>query len=230
MQAKILSWNIWVDNHFDQIKNFLEQSDADIIGLQEVRDDDPSRDTVKFLEKLGFNYVFTPLTKNWDGKNWSFGPAIFTKHQIVSRNKFMLTEKEDSRVLVQADIKINNRIVHVFCTHLTHTHQKNSDLQLRQAEELLTHIPDKNSILMGDFNAIPDSKTITEVKEVLFNADVHNQPTWSVYPEGCPTCNPQKIDIRLDYIFTTNDIKTDSYKVENSKGSDHLPISVIAEL
>lgn len=230
MQVKILSWNIWVDNHFNQIKDFLQKSDADIIGLQEVMENDPSRDIVKYLERIGFNYVFTPITKNWDGEIWSFGPAIFTKHQIVSRNKFMLTEKEDSRALVQADIKINNRVVHVFCTHLTHTHQKNSDLQLQQAKELLAHIPDKNSLLMGDFNALPDSKTIAKVKEVLIDADINNGPTWSVYPEGCQTCNPQKIDTRLDYIFTTKDIKTNSYKVESSKGSDHLPISVIAEL
>lgn len=230
MQAKVLSWNIWTDNHFDEIKDFLQQSDADIIGLQEVRDDDPSRDTVKFLGKLGFNYVFTPITKNWDGKNWSFGPSIFTKHQIVSKNEFMLTEKEDSRALVQADIKINNRVIHVFCTHLSHTHQKDSDIQLQQAQEILTHIPGRDSILMGDFNAVPASTTIKRVKEVLIDADLNNLPTWSVYPEGCESCNPQKIDIRLDYIFTTNDIKTNSYKVERSMGSDHLPISVIAEL
>lgn len=230
MQTKILSWNIWVDNHFDQIENFLQKSDTDIIGLQEVRDDDPSRDVVKFLEKIGFNYVFTPITKNWNGKIWSFGPAIFTKHQIISKSKFILTEKEDSRALVQADIKISDRVVHVFCTHLTHTHQKDSDLQLQQVKELLAHIPNKNAILMGDFNALPDSETITKVKDVLKDVDINNKPTWSVYPEGCPTCNPQKIDSRLDYIFTTKDIKTNTYKVENSKGSDHLPISVIAEL
>ena len=83
---------------------------------------------------------------------------------------------------------------------------------------------------MGDFNATSDSKTILKVKESFIDVDSNNEPTWSVYPEGCVTCNPQKIDIRLDYIFTTKDIKTHSYRVEDSKGSDHLPISVMAEL
>ncbi len=230
MQAKILSWNIWVDNHFEAVKDFLQKSDADIIGLQEVRGDDPSRDTVKFLAKLGFNYVFAPITKSWDGEDWNFGPAIFTKHQIVTNNKFILTVKEDSRSLAQADIKIGDRVVHVFCTHLTHTHQKDSEIQLQQVNELLAYIPGRDSILMGDFNATPESKTIMKVKEVLVDTDTGNQPTWSVYPAGCPECNPQKIDTRLDYIFTTRDIKTNSYQVENSKGSDHLPVSVIAEL
>lgn len=83
---------------------------------------------------------------------------------------------------------------------------------------------------MGDFNAMPESKTIAKVKEVLIDADSRNQPTWSVYPAGCPECNPQKVDIRLDYIFTTKDIHARSYWVESSKGSDHLPVSVIVEL
>ncbi len=230
MQAKILSWNIWVDNHFDQVKGFLLKSNADIIGLQEVREGDPSRDTVNFLEKLGFNYIFSPIIKNWDGEVWNFGPAIFTKHQIISTNTFILTENEDNRTLVQADIKIGDRLVHIFCTHLTHTHQQDSDIQLQQVKDLLVHIPDEKSVLMGDFNAVPDSKTIMKVKVVLIDADVNNEPTWSVYPKGCPTCNPQKIDIKLDYIFTTKDIKTNSYKVESAKGSDHLPISVVVEL
>ncbi len=229
MIVKILSWNVWIDSHFEHIKDFLDKSDADVIGLQEVREDDPSRETIKFLKELGFNHTFAPIAKTWGGKVWNDGPAIFTKHEIISTNKFVLS-KEDSRVAVQADIKVEDKLIHVFNTHLTHTHQKDSDIQVGQAEELLKHIPSEVSILMGDFNAIPDSKTILKVKQSLIDTDPSDRPTWSVYPEGCITCNPQKIDIRLDYIFTTKDIKTHSYKVEGSKGSDHLPISVIAEL
>ena len=230
MPIKILSWNIWIDNHFAEVKDFLQHADADILGLQEVRDDDPTRDTIKFLVSMGYSYVFAPITMSWDGKTWSFGPAIFTKHPIISKSTYFLTEKEDRRSLVQADIELGNRVVHIFCTHLTHTHQQNSGVQLQQAREVLAHIPGHDSILMGDFNAIPTSTTIRAVKETLVDADPNNLPTWSVYPEGCEDCNPQQIDIRLDYIFTTSDIKTNSYQVESSKGSDHLPISVVAKL
>ena len=122
------------------------------------------------------------------------------------------------------------KILHVFSTHLTHTHQKDSVAQFQQAEELMKHIQSEMSVLMGDFNATPESITIQRVKTQLVDTDSKDQPTWSVYPQGCIICNPQEIDFRLDYIFTTKDIKTHSYKVEDSKGSDHLPISVIVEL
>ncbi len=64
MQVKILSWNIWIDSYFDQIKDFLKKCDADIIGLQEVREDDPSRESIKYLDSLGYKYVFAPTEKN----------------------------------------------------------------------------------------------------------------------------------------------------------------------
>jgi len=133
MQVKILSWNIWIDSYFDQIKDFLKKCDADIIGLQEVREDDPSRESIKYLDSLGYKYVFAPTEKNWGKEVWSDGPAVFTKHNIVSSNKYVLP---DNRALVQADIKIADKIIHVFSTHLTHTHQKDSDIQLQQVQNL----------------------------------------------------------------------------------------------
>lgn len=226
MQAKILSWNIWIDSYFYQVKDFLKKSKADVIGLQEVREDDPKRETIKYMKSLGYKHIFAPVPKAW---GYPDGPAIFTKHEIVSTKIFVLA-KVNGRAMVQANIKIGNKLIHFFNTHLPHTHQKDSPAQLGQVRELLKHIPAKSSVLMGDFNATPRSSTIQKVKTKLIDTDSGNKPTWSVYPEGCAECNPKSIGIRLDYIFTTKDIKTHSYKVEESKGSDHLPISVIAEL
>lgn len=229
MHIKILSWNIWVDGYFDKITDFLKNSEADIIGLQEVNKDDPSKGTIRYMASLGYVYVFAPTKKNWREKFPSDGPAVFTTHEIVFSKKYILSE-DGMYTAVQADIKIGDKILHVFSTHLTHTHQKDSITQLQQVEELLKHIPSRKSVLMGDFNATPESITIQKVKSQLVDTDSKNQPTWSVYPQGCTTCNPQEIDIRLDYLFTTKDLKTHSYKVEDSKGSDHLPISIIVEL
>ena len=53
MHLKILSWNIWINGYFEQITDFLEKADADIIGLQEVEADAPKRDVIGFLTKLG---------------------------------------------------------------------------------------------------------------------------------------------------------------------------------
>ena len=228
MQLKILSWNIWYDGHFDEISKFLASFNADVIGLQEVVPDDPTRDIISFLKKLGYHHVFAPVkTIKKDGR--TMGNAVFSKYPIINNETYVLSETS-SRKALRADIKIGEIVLNVFNTHLLHTHQQPSEIQELQIDNLIKVLPKEKTIVMGDFNATPESNTIKKMSGILKNTDPGLIPTWSVYPEGCPVCNPEKIDIRLDYIFVSTDIKTNLPKVENSKGSDHLPISITIDL
>lgn len=83
---------------------------------------------------------------------------------------------------------------------------------------------------MGDFNATPDSQTIQKVKKVLVDTDSSSKPTWSQYIDGCNVCRIGELKIRLDYIFTTPDLKFEAFSVEHSKASDHLPLSMILDI
>ena len=226
---KILSWNIWIDGHLDHWKDFLLAANADVIGLQEVKDDDPERNIIGFLTELGYKSVFARTEQFWDDKWYRHGPAIFSKFPIVKSEKYLIDEK-DERAAACADIDVNGTIVHVFSTHLKHTHQKPSKEQESQVARLIRKLPSERVIVMGDFNATPDSATINKMKEMLVDTDPTSLPTWSKYPEGCKVCNPQAIDTRLDYIFVSKDLKSSSFKVGESKGSDHLPISVEVEI
>lgn len=217
-----------MDNHFDEVKDFLRSSNADVIGLQEVKDDDASRDVIGFLESLGYASVFAPMEHVWDGKTYRFGPAIFSRLPIVS-SEIVSLSSESPRVVVRADIQDRKKRLRVFCTHLLHTHQMPSIVQEAQAKRLLELVPATRAIVMGDFNATPESATIRLMRERLIDTDSDSSPTWSVYPEGCTGCLPPRLDIRLDYIFVTLDIKTSSFEVGDSRGSDHLPVSVEVE-
>lgn len=232
MKLKILSWNIWVFGHFDQITSFLKEQNADIIALQEVQEDDPEREVVKYLADLGYNHVFAPVAKEWGGKVWNDGPAIFSKYPIVGSETFILSE-ESSRAAIRADIQLEDKILHVFSTHLVHTHQEPSEIQEHQVENIIKELPGERTVVMGDFNATPDSVGIKRMCEVLVDSDSDPEslPTWSVYKEGCGVCELEDVSFfRLDYIFTTKDIQTSNYKVESSKASDHLPVLVIIEI
>ncbi len=233
MNLKILSWNIWGGRHLPEILKFLEKSDADIIGLQEViQDIDGSNNLAKIIaEKLNYKWVYYSKGQtDFYGSPREWGNAILSKYDIISSKSHNLYNGEDNRIAIEAEIKIQDKSIKIFTTHLIHTHQMPSKIQEEQAYNLLKVIPESKGVLVGDFNATPDSMAIEAIKKVMRNADSQSYPTWSVYPDGCVHCNPEGIDICLDYIFTTNDIKTHSYKVENSKGADHLPVSVIAEI
>jgi endonuclease/exonuclease/phosphatase family metal-dependent hydrolase len=228
MDIKIVSWNIWCDGHFDQIAEFLKGCNADIIGLQEVLSHSKQIPVVDLLTSLGYTHAygqaFTMSLAN--GKTEEMGNAVFSKYPIVGSTVHALSE-EKKRIAVQADINVSGTVLHVFSTHLVHSHQQPSEIQELQAETLIKALPKEKTIVMGDFNATPDSNAVKQMRSALVDTDPSSAPTWSVYPEGCPECKPQKIDTRLDYIFATADIKISSPKVESSKGSDHLPISVV---
>jgi len=230
MEIKVVSWNIWINGYFDKICSFLKQANADIIGLQEVKDDDPKLNIIRYLKNLGYEYTFTPIKHTWKGKTYNHGPPVFSKYPIKKKETYILSV-EDSRAVVRADIQINSQKLHVFSTHLIHTHQQPSAIQDEQAENLAKLIPKEKSILMGDFNALPNSNAIKIMDRVLINTDQNLLPTWSIYPQGCHTCNPKaELIYKLDYIFASKDLKTKNYTVEKSQGSDHLPISILVEL
>lgn len=228
---KILSWNIWIDCAFEELKDFLRNSDADIVGLQEVKDTDPEREVIDFMSSLGYEYFFTPTEQIWDQKVWRHGPAVFSKYPITHAEKIQLAEGDNERAAAYVQVSLNGNIIHVFSTHLIHTHQKPSAEQEAQASILLKRVPkEKGVIVMGDFNAEPDSVAVKMMKERLVDSDKLSQPTWSVFTDGCKTCNLGEKKVRLDYIFLSPDIKVTSFEVGDSRASDHLPIVAEVEL
>jgi len=229
MKIKIISWNIWVDCNFEQVAKFLKASSADIIGLQEVRTDDKNRDVISFLSSLGYDYVYA-LVQKWKQPKFNFGPAIFSKYPIKEEQTYMLS-KTDERVAVEADIDINGKVLHIFNTHLIHTHQQPSDIQDEQGDNLIKLLPSEQTIVMGDFNATPESEVIKKMRGVMKDTCMTSAPTLNASLFDCPGCDQKTIsDTRLDYIFTTKDISVESFKVEKSKASDHLPVLTVIDI
>lgn len=230
MKIKIISWNIWCYSYFDEVAKFLERCDADIIGIQELLLDDKSRDVVTILEKLGYDYVSALGGEFTKGEKLiKLNNAVFSRLPIVEKKIHKIIEGKMGSV-AEARIKVGDQEICIFSTHLKHTHLEPSDYQLEQVEGLISLVQKRKSVVMGDFNAVPESLPIKRMREVFSVTDEEFQPTWCQYPEGCDVCKLQKIDTRLDYIFVTKDIKFSDSKVESPKGSDHLPVSVTIEV
>ncbi len=230
-KIKLLSWNIWYDCHFSEVVRFLDGADADIIALQEIVVNDPARDTVTYLKNKGYAGVVMPHVEFTDnnGKHVKLNLGIFSKYPIIESSERPLREGKGKGAM-EAKIQIGEKVLSVFSVHLKHTHQESLPLQNEQADTLATILPLEKGIVMGDFNSVPGSYPVTKMEEKYINTDVAGLPTWSVYPEGCPVCKPQKIDTKLDYIFVSPDLKWMSFEVGSSKGSDHLLVLVEGEI
>jgi len=240
MKLKILSWNIWCGTYLDEVIEFLRTVDADIIALQEVAEDSRGNISEIIAKELEYKYVYTtdidmplkylPNYKEDDERIIKMGNAVLSKYEIVDSKEHQLILNK-ARTVIEANIKIEDKILNVFSIHLRHTHQKQLDFQDLQAENLLKLLSKENTVVMGDFNSLPESSVIKKFNESLQNTEIgSNTPTWSVYKEGCTECLIDKIIHKLDYIFITKDLITSSFEVYESKASDHLPVSVIVEI
>ncbi|OGK32616.1 hypothetical protein A3F57_03390 [Candidatus Roizmanbacteria bacterium RIFCSPHIGHO2_12_FULL_36_11] len=231
MRLKILSWNIWYHGDLAKINEFLERFNADILGLQEVMMVDKKIQLSEHItDKLGYKYIYAPAFQiPINGLTTDVGNAIFTKNPILNRKIHNLSET-DNRIAIQADVQMGNETLHIFNTHLLHTHQQPSEIQDLQASNLVKVLASNNTVLMGDFNALPESKAIRIINKAVKNTDAKSLPTWSVYPDGCKVCSPKGIIYKLDNIFVSKDIRSSSFKVKESRASDHLPISVVIEV
>ena len=182
---------------------------------------------MSFLKGMGYEYVTSPAAEFTDDNNRHhvLNNAIFSKFPIIESKVHPLrVGKRPSAI--EARIHIGDEDINVFSVHLKHSHQQFDEIQSEQINTLVKLLPNKKGIVMGDFNAVPDSTTIQTIAQKYLHTDPTFSPTWSMYPEGCPVCKPQNLDTRLDYILVSPDIEFDSFKVGTSKGSDHLPISV----
>lgn len=233
MKIKVLSWNIWFGKHYHDIVKHLKNAEADIIGLQEViQDTDGKHNTAENIAKeLGYHWKYEETIQfPYEGRTISWGNAILSRHKILDAKLHELSDGEERRTALKTTIEIEGKSLTIISTHLVHTHQQASVLQEEQARMLLSIMPQNRAIVMGDFNALPDSKAIQIMSEKLQHTDSQLDPSWSMYIDGCETCKVDQLIHRLDYIFATKDLQIHSFETDYSKGSDHLPISTTFEL
>ena len=80
---------------------------------------------------------------------------------------------------------------------------------------------------MGDFNVLPDNPILDPIREMLDDtfavlpeaeaAAIHTFPSSQVIVAD----NPRKL--KIDYIFVSRDIKTESVTIKETCASDHKP-------
>jgi len=245
MKIKVLSWNIWKGKYLDNVIRFLKENDADIIGLQEVTEEDTTegrRNLAKIIAKsLDYNYAyFKAFTTDRHEKVYDYGNAILTKHQIENPNYYFLSDLSDykkdaetePRIAGIAEININDKRVKIVNVHLAYSHElRSSKMRIKQIENLTKLINSNKTILMGDFNASNFSGEMNMVNEIVKNADQNSdKPTWSVFPTNYKGFEVKGLDYRIDHIFVSKDVKVMDFKVEESTASDHLPISATIEI
>jgi len=249
----IISYNIRYDNNWDienswkirrnKISKILVQYSPSIIGIQEGL-----LNQVQYIDSSLIDYDYVGVGRD-DGKMKGEFCAIYfdtTRYVLLKNSTFWLSETPDTisvgwdaaleRICTYGLFKdrITKEELLVFNTHFDHigvvAREKSSELILKRINKINHRsLP---VILMGDFNSIPNSSPVKEIKTELSDAlqislEKLQGPrgTFNGFNEDLP------IEKRIDYIFT-NDLKVLSYthindRLNNNRHiSDHLPVMI----
>lgn len=229
MQLKIVSWNIFGGKKLPEIIQCLSEAKPDIIGLQEVmQDEGGANNSAKAIaDALGYTYIYETTTllipsishlleKHNIETPMEWGNAILSKYPISDSNVHVLSG-DRKRTALEGTVKIGDKDLHVFSTHIVYASVQPSEIQATQAQNLLKVLPKEHGLVMGDFNMTPDSKIIADISSVMVNTEKD--------PSKHTSDNK-----KIDYIFSTADIKILSNGTLDSQASDHLPIYTIIEI
>ncbi|MBI2600655.1 endonuclease/exonuclease/phosphatase family protein [Candidatus Daviesbacteria bacterium] len=237
MKLKVLSWNIWKGQHLDKIIEVLEKESADIIGLQEIKVQDGTNIAEIIAEKLGYDFVYCKAyTTDRHTPPYDLGNAVLSKFSITENECILLSTLEDykkeeaamtePRGACIAKININGGEITFISTHLAFSLEcKPVAIREIQLNTLLKVIDKKNTVLMGDFNSVPESDVVRKLSEKLINTDPEmKELSWINYRD------PNKTKYRIDYIFTTPDLKAENFQIVETDASDHYPLLIDLEV
>jgi len=225
----------------------LNEINADIMCLQEV-----SKYHIPFLEHIlaDYDYVLTYRDKNYRSEAC---PIFYRKNMftLIDKGTFWLTSTPNviskdwgarcyriCSYVILKETKTNKELV-VFNAHFDHISELSriNSINLIKSKIIEFGFENKTSIILGDMNDTPNSKTIKTLFEsfsdsalIADNSSVEllNQPTFHGY------MNESEFE-RIDYIAVSSNIKVYSYNVftkffDNCYPSDHYPIYIDFEV
>lgn len=204
---------------FDVMAEAIKTCRADIVGLNEMRDQGSHPEygaqtsTLSSLTALD-HYFFAKAINFPQGP---YGNALLSRYPIVSAESILIPDPDpkkyngyyETRCLLKA--RLENGLL-VLVTHFG----LNPDEQENAVQTILEHLEDKNCILMGDFNMRPDNPLLLPIRERMRDtASLFTKELFS-FPSDAP-------DRKIDYIFTSFDIEVVSADIPAIVASDHCP-------
>ena len=131
------------------------------------------------------------------------------------RTKFYAGD-DHGRALQVVEAKVNNMQIQIGNVHGSYSTDKiDTEKSLAQSQFIIKKMQERElpSILLGDFNVLPDTKSISMLNEKFENLNKVFNIT-STRPDGK----------MIDYIFISKELKPKSLGVDNIDASDHYPL------
>ncbi|MDY0882414.1 endonuclease/exonuclease/phosphatase family protein [Dongia soli] len=216
---KIVSLNTWYRNdRYDNLVQYLRGSGADVIGLVEVTP--------------GLKAALASLRDLYPYQADCVGSLKKCEEMLLSRLPLhdVATQRVEGMrpIVVSARLDLPGGPVTIGVTHLSSS--LNGLIEIRHAEEDIAQegqvarigryfasLP-ADAILMGDFNAAPWSRVLTEMRIAGgWRANAGLVPSW-------PRWLPMPLRLPIDHIFGRGRVTVTRMDAGPALTSDHLPV------
>ena len=229
-RLRCLTLNLWgaeapLERRMAVVLGGLARLGPDVVGLQEVRQipGQLPNQAETLAAAAGYHHVWAPAVAFGGGHE---GLAILSRTPILEHAALELphARTEERRILLSARIETPAGGVWVHTTHLNyrlHHGRERQDQVVAIDGAVAARAGDLPQILMGDFNARPDSDEIRWLRgfTTVEGRRVHYQDAWERIHPGergwtWSSANPYtaplrflEIDRRIDYVFVTTQRK-----------------------
>ncbi|MBC2904286.1 endonuclease/exonuclease/phosphatase family protein [Streptomyces cupreus] len=222
---RVMTWNLCnpcEESNVDRAAEIATYA-PQVIGLQEACERDVARirDYLESLYGLVYHVEYGTVLRNWSrcgGVPWhpgAYGQAILSAAPMTDRVNVEYPDGgSEDRGYMAVTTRVGGRPVRVFNTHLAERRQE--QVRAEQTDVLAAAVaPYDRTIVLGDFNAVPDAPELT--------------PIWALATDVDPRCHPSPVGAcepttewhtKFDYIFLRG-IAPRTHRVQTSAYSDH---------
>ena len=206
----------------DELARVIETERPDIVALQEVSRGwviNGSVDVLAWLsQRLRMDYVWGPATDSvWGNAVLSRFPIKgFRNHEMPNNNALRF---DRGFITLEVDLG-RGESLDVIATHF-HAGDADSAIRVPQARAVIEAITSgRPTVLLGDLNGPPYAPEIRMLTDAgLSDAFVSSGAAGGGYT--FPADGPSK---RIDYIWSSSDLKARDFSLPDSSASDHLAV------
>ena len=211
--------------NLEAIAQAVESQEPDIVALQEVSRGwliNGSVDSLTWLSRrLDMPYVWGPAQDS------ALGNVVLSRFPVTSYETHEMPNNDElnmNRGFISMVVDTGGGSdLRVIATHL-HAWEEEGHLRAPQVAAILDRWGNsERTVLLGDFNSLPDSPEIEALRRAGFKDAYVTAGSTGLdysykYPDG--------VEIRIDYIWVTPDLAPSDYEAVLTGASDHLPVAV----
>lgn len=231
-ELRVVSYNIKHGRGNDNVVNLertagvLRALRPDIVGLQEVDELATRSGGIRQAERLGqWLGLHHAFGRFMDFQGGAYGMAILTRHPIVATTPVRLPDGNEPRIALSVETRLPDRrrltIVNVHFDWV-----RDDRFRFAQAEALAAYLDGLTTpyILLGDFNDVPESRTLALFKARAAEARKPHTDRFT-FSSTTPTRE-------IDFIFAapaaawrTREVRV----IDERVASDHRPVVAVLE-